>query len=141
MNTFYENIDLSKSMNIRNKFKNFELFTYTITDNKVTITPINNPPPIIEIVSSELQPDLGGGIQVSDVILRAVPSRRYSEEYLLGVGSNRRLWVIRGPAFETKGYVTKSVVLENPIFFKVVLTRYKSLNSAKLNKSLSDNGF
>ena len=140
--SFFDNIDFAPTLgHIRDKGQIRFVDVYTFIeagDNAPVVMPFL-PTPLVTFVANKEQFDMGGVISVGDIVLKQIPVSRYKESDLktsVSGGMVRRYWVLSDSKSEPRAYTTEGIT-RGPLFWEVVIQRYKSINEEKLEQALS----
>ena len=141
MNNFFDNLDFSETLSqIRDKggLKIVDVYTYRKSaSGNPQIMPFL-PTPQVDFITKDEILEPGGVISFGDVILKQIPISRYSEEDLQTISSEpgvNRYWLLDSRKSEPKAYTTAKIS-RGTIFWEVLLTPYKPLDSDDIKKLL-----
>ena len=139
---FFNNIDFAPTLGHirdRGQIKFVDVYTYRKEGNNAPVVVPFLPTPLVDFISNKEFMESGGVIAVGEIVLRQIPVSRYKESDLQTStlsGRVKRYWILSDPKSEPKAYTTTNIT-RGPLFWEVVLERYKSINEEKLEQALS----
>ena len=138
---FFDNIDFASTLgHIRDKgqIKFVDVYTYRKVGNNDPVVLPFLPTPMVDFISDKESLESGGVIAVGDVVLRQIPVSRYKKvdlETATVGGGAKKYWILSDSKSEPKAYTTIRVT-RGPLFWEVILHRFKSLDPSKIIRFL-----